>query len=135
VSVSGHPVRRYARGQARQSAQGGGEGAAQGRGKAGTGSTGRAWDAAHRGWGRRGRRVRRGRPTTGENVGRWRLGPWEAGSGWCQAAAAARTWAAEGGDARRGKGDRGGKYRSPLQEIMIWRVKFFGGSSKHTFIG
>jgi hypothetical protein len=24
---------------------------------------------------------------------------------------------------------------SPLQQIVIWRVKFFGGSSKHTFQG
>jgi hypothetical protein len=39
------------------------------------------------------------------------------------------------GRRRGGKGDRGGKYRSPLQQIVIWRVKFFGGSSKHTFTG
>jgi hypothetical protein len=40
-----------------------------------------------------------------------------------------------GGRRRGGKVDRGGKCRSPLQQIVIWRVKFFGGSSKHTFIG
>jgi hypothetical protein len=131
---------RFYLGQARRSAQGSGEGAAQGSGEARTGagavvgtrrrSGGRARDAAHRGWDRRERRVRRGLPTAGRTAsevgavgvrrravlgveGRRGVGGGRGHQRWRRAGEVEEL--GSGGRRRGGKGDRGGKYRSPLQ--------------------